>query len=209
MSKENTRNVIILKNLPSNLIAEAILVVKDKKQVAEYMKESEFGANKDVSNCKTYNNGIIYGDIKTESLKKIENVKKEDRKYVIKEAEIVVSNYIKRIEDKLKIERKEAKEIMEQHIKYYLDHDIYSIDDAIATYRLENEENMSRDKAIATAQYATQVMNGEDVNKMTAKRKKEYKDTFIPKFIEKGSKNPEEDVEKVFDNVSKFYLLKK
>ena len=101
MSKENTRNVIILKNLPSNLIAEAILVVKDKKQVAEYMKESEFGANKDVSNCKTYNNGIIYGDIKTESLKKIENVKKEDRKYVIKEAEIVVSNYIKRIEDNL------------------------------------------------------------------------------------------------------------
>ena len=101
MSKENTRNVIILKNLPSNLIAEAILVVKDKKQVAEYMKESEFGANKDVSNCKTYNNGIIYGDIKTESLKKIENVKKEDRKYVIKEAESVVSNYIKRIEDNL------------------------------------------------------------------------------------------------------------
>ena len=101
MSKENTRNVIILKNLPSNLIAEAILVVKDKKQVAEYMKESEFGANKDVSNCKTYNNGIIYGDIKTESLKKIENVKKEDRKYVIKEAEIVVSNYINRIEDNL------------------------------------------------------------------------------------------------------------
>ena len=48
-----------------------------------------------------YNNGIIYGDIKTESLKKIENVKKEDRKYVIKEAEIVVSNYIKRIEDNL------------------------------------------------------------------------------------------------------------
>ena len=82
MSKENTRNVIILKNLPSNLIAEAILVVKDKKQVAEYMKESEFGANKDVSNCKTYNNGIIYGDIKTESLKKIENVKKEDRKRI-------------------------------------------------------------------------------------------------------------------------------
>ena len=31
----------------------------------------------------------------------IENVKKEDRKYVIKEAEIVVSNYIKRIEDNL------------------------------------------------------------------------------------------------------------
>ena len=38
MSKENTRNVIILKNLPSNLIAEAILVVKDKKQEKKLRK---------------------------------------------------------------------------------------------------------------------------------------------------------------------------
>ena len=33
MSKENTRNVIILKNLPSNLVDEAIIVVKDKKKI--------------------------------------------------------------------------------------------------------------------------------------------------------------------------------
>lgn len=98
MSKENTRNVIILKNLPSNLVDEAIIVVKDKKKIENYMKESEY---KDVINYKTGNNGVIYGDINTESLKKIENIKKEDRKYVIKEAEIVVSNYIKRIEDNL------------------------------------------------------------------------------------------------------------
>ncbi len=71
MSKENTRNVIILKNLPSNLISEAILVVKDKKQVSNYMKADEISENKDVSNCKTNSNGIIYGDMKTESLKKI------------------------------------------------------------------------------------------------------------------------------------------
>ena len=37
-----------------------------------------------------------------------------------KEAFIKDENNIKRIEDKLKIERKEAKKIMEQHIKYYL-----------------------------------------------------------------------------------------
>ncbi len=101
MSRENTKNVIILKNLPSNLISEAILVVKDKKQVTNYMRDAELNEQRDVSNCKTSSNGIIYGDIKTEALKKIENVKKEDRKYVIKEAEIVVSNYIKRIEDNL------------------------------------------------------------------------------------------------------------
>ena len=47
MSKENTRNVIILKNLPSNLVDEAIIVVKDKKKIENYMKESEY---KDVIN---------------------------------------------------------------------------------------------------------------------------------------------------------------
>lgn len=101
MSRENTKNVIILKNLPSNLISEAILVVKDKKQVTNYMRDAEPNEQRDVSNCKTSSNGIIYGDMKTEALKKIEDIKKEDRKYVIKEAEIVVSNYIKRIEDNL------------------------------------------------------------------------------------------------------------
>ena len=101
MSRENTKNVIILKNLPSNLISEAILVVKDKKQVTNYMRDAELNEQRDVSNCKTSSNGIIYGDMKTEALKKIEDIKKEDRKYVKKEAEIVVSNYIKRIEDNL------------------------------------------------------------------------------------------------------------
>ena len=101
MSRENTKNVIILKNLPSNLISEAILVVKDKKQVTNYMRDAELNEQRDVSNCKTSSNGIIYGDMKTEALKKIEILNKVDSKYVIKEAEIVVSNYIKRIEDNL------------------------------------------------------------------------------------------------------------
>ena len=71
MSRENTKNVIILKNLPSNLISEAILVVKDKKQVTNYMRDAELNEQRDVSNCKTGSNGIIYGDMKTEALKKI------------------------------------------------------------------------------------------------------------------------------------------
>lgn len=115
---------------------------------------------------------------------------------------------INKIQDKLKVERKEAKRIMEQNMGYYLDNDIYSIDDLVATYRLEKEEKMSRDKAVATARVANQVMDGEDVNKMTKKRKKEYKDILVPRFTKLGSKNPEEDVEKVFDNVSRFQLFK-
>lgn len=93
MNQSNMKNVIILKNLPSNLIDEAIMVVKDKKKVKD-INYSDFIKYKE-------ENGIIQGDMRIEDLKKIENIKKEDRKYVIKEAEIVVTNYIKRIEDNL------------------------------------------------------------------------------------------------------------
>lgn len=93
MNQSNMKNVIILKNLPSNLIDEAIMVVKDKKKVKD-INYSDFIKYKE-------ENGIIQGDMRIEDLKKIENIKKEDRKYVIKEAEVVVTNYIKRIEDNL------------------------------------------------------------------------------------------------------------
>ena len=93
MNQSNMKNVIILKNLPSNLIDEAIMVVKDKKKVKD-INYSDFIKYKE-------ENGIIKGDMRIEDLKKIENIKKEDRKYVIKEAEVVVTNYIKRIEDNL------------------------------------------------------------------------------------------------------------
>ena len=93
MNQSNMKNVIILKNLPSNLIDEAIMVVKDKKKVKD-INYSDFIKYKE-------ENGIIQGYMRIEDLKKIENIKKEDRKYVIKEAEVVVTNYIKRIEDNL------------------------------------------------------------------------------------------------------------
>lgn len=93
MDTQKMKNVIILKNLPSNLIDEAIMVVKDKSKVKD-INYSDFIKYKE-------ENGIIQGSIKPEELKKIESIKKESRKYVIKEAEVVVTNYIKRIEDNL------------------------------------------------------------------------------------------------------------
>lgn len=116
---------------------------------------------------------------------------------------------LRKIEDKLKVERKKAKEIMNNYAEYYLDRDIDNIDDIIATYRLETEGNMSRDQAIATTHYATQVMNNEDTRTMTAKRKKEYRDTFIPKFAAKNSRNPEADVDTLFSNIDKFHKYRK
>ena len=92
MSKD-TRNIIILKNLPSNLIDEDIIVVKNKKKLKEFNYT-------DMLNCKE-NNGIIQGEIKNDIIRKIESMRKEQKNYIVKEAEVVVNSYIQKIEENL------------------------------------------------------------------------------------------------------------
>lgn len=104
MNRENVKNVIILKNLPSNLIDEAIMVVKDKKKVKNIDTSNlikDGGENFSTLNDKQVKNRAIQGYMREEDLKNIEKIKKEDRKYVIKEAELVVTNYLNKIEKPL------------------------------------------------------------------------------------------------------------
>ena len=75
METSNLKNMVVLKNLPSNIVDEAIIVLK---------------ANK-----------------KTKKLQKIENKKilenqenKKDKEYILKEAEMILNNYISKIENK-------------------------------------------------------------------------------------------------------------
>lgn len=101
MNTENIKNVIILKNLPSNLIDEAIVVIKNKKKVKDINMSNlikDGGENFSAFDEKQGKSKIIQGYMKEEDLRKIEKNKKEDRKYVIKEAELVVFNYINKIE---------------------------------------------------------------------------------------------------------------
>ena len=82
MDIQNTKNMVVLKNLPSNLIEEAFVVLKDNVKV----HKEELVGNKKEEN-------------------KTSNIKSKD--YVIKEAEMIVSEYISKIERK---EFKGAKE---------------------------------------------------------------------------------------------------
>ncbi len=76
MSQSNLKNMVILKNLPSNIVEEAIVILK---------------SNKKVKNVETI-----------EKNKTIENktavVREND--YILKEAEMLVSSYISKLEEK-------------------------------------------------------------------------------------------------------------
>ncbi len=75
MDLEKMRNIVILKDLPSNIVEEAIVVLKENKNIKkleyiDYKKDTKFTS------------------------------KKTEKNYIIKEAEMLVSNYISELETK-------------------------------------------------------------------------------------------------------------
>ncbi len=83
MDVSNMKNIIVLKNLPSNLVEEAIVVLKENKKVKRYQYADRENVNIDKRKAeKTVNN----------------EEKDKDKKYILKEAEMVINNYITKIE---------------------------------------------------------------------------------------------------------------
>ena len=86
METSKLKNMVVLRNLPSNLVDEAIIVLKSNKKIKKLEKIEK-------------NRGI--------SLEKT----KKDKEYILKEAEMIVNEYMSKIEnkDKKEIFNKEAK----------------------------------------------------------------------------------------------------
>ena len=93
MDNNQMKNIVVLKNLPSNLVEEAIVILKSRKNVK-----------------------------KLEYIDKKENRKKDDKNkndYIIREAECVISNYINLIERKDKKEDNEKINKKYKRLKIY------------------------------------------------------------------------------------------
>ena len=88
MNTSNMKKMIVLRDLPSNIVEEAIVVLKSNFNIKNY----KFIENKKV-------------DIK--QIKALKNGNKEKSgDYIIKEAESVISNYISNLEQPKEIEKK-------------------------------------------------------------------------------------------------------
>ena len=91
MEENKLKNMVVLRNLPSNLVEEAFVVLKANKKVKK-LEKIEKAQNS--SNNKTASN-------------------KKD--YILKEAEMLVQNYISKIEEK---EKKQGVGKNKTNIKY-------------------------------------------------------------------------------------------
>ena len=74
MDVSNMKNIIVVKNLPSNLVEEAIVILK---------------SNKEVKKLEHIENGASITDIGS----------KRTKEYMVREAESVITNYISKIEN--------------------------------------------------------------------------------------------------------------
>ena len=92
MNQSNMKNMVVLKNLPSNIVEEAIVILKTNKKVKKLEKIEKNKITEDT----TY--------------------RKKEKDYILKEAEMLVSNYISTLEGK-KQERKMNNKKMEQKYK--------------------------------------------------------------------------------------------
>lgn len=87
MSQSNLKNMVVLKNLPSNIVEEAIVILKTNKRVKKFEKIDKNRRKEEMSS------------------------KKNENDYILKEAEMLVSNYISGLEEK-----KSTKKIINQKI---------------------------------------------------------------------------------------------
>ena len=74
MEENKMKNIVILKNLPSNIVEEAIVVLKENKKK------------------------LLFSEISDK--KQCTNNKSMEKEYILKEAEMVISDYISNIENK-------------------------------------------------------------------------------------------------------------
>lgn len=79
METSNMKNMVVLKNLPSNLVEEAIVILKSSKKVKKLEKIEKKEKNKQLDKRQTV---------------------KQEKDYVLKEAEMLVSSYISKLENK-------------------------------------------------------------------------------------------------------------
>lgn len=93
MDSSNMKNMVVLRDLPSNIVEEAIVILKNNKKI----NKLQLAKNK-------------------KQEKVVETVKREDKQYIIKEAEMLISNYIKEVEKPIKLS-KEQKNLQKKYNK--------------------------------------------------------------------------------------------
>ena len=93
--EDKMKNIVVLKNLPSNIVEEAIVILKGDKKRMEYIKKH----------------------IKNNDIKRETQTVDKPKDYIIKEAQMVISNYISNIENQKIVKNKNDRSKLEKRYR--------------------------------------------------------------------------------------------
>ena len=91
MNQSNLKNMVVLKNLPSNIVEEAIVILKTNKKVKKLEKIEK---NKNIEDKMS---------------------KKKENDYILREAEMLVSSYISSLEEKRQERKINSKKMKQKY----------------------------------------------------------------------------------------------
>lgn len=91
MESSKMKNMVVIKNLPSNMVEEAIIIFKENQRIPQ----------KEVINQSRTTN--------------TEEVKTKSKEYILKEAEMLVTDYINKIEEKKNYTNQNTTNIIFKH----------------------------------------------------------------------------------------------
>ena len=101
MDTSSLKNIVVLKDLPSNIVEEAIVVLKENQKIQKLeLIDKSKKQNKEQSQVKT-----------------ISEQGQKQKDYIIKEAQMLISDYISRIENKNKTENQSIQNLKKKYKK--------------------------------------------------------------------------------------------
>lgn len=101
MDTSSLKNIVVLKDLPSNIVEEAFVVLKENQKIQKLeLIDKSKKQNKDQS-----------------QVKDISEQNKNPKDYIVKEAQMLISDYISKIENKNKMENQSVQILKKKYKK--------------------------------------------------------------------------------------------
>ena len=107
MDTSNLKNIVVLKDLPSNLVEEAIVVLKENQKIQKLEFVDQEKKTKPVEQLPK--NCVQKDEKDLKNINQKEN--KNPKDYIIKEAQLLIADYISKIENKNRKESQSFKDL--------------------------------------------------------------------------------------------------
>ena len=129
MDTSNLKNIVVLKDLPSNLVEEAIVVLKENQKIQKLEFVDQEKKTKPIEQLPK--NCVQKDEKNLKNINQKEN--KNPRDYIIKEAQLLIADYISKIENKNRKESQSFKDLKKKCKKLKIMNSILGAGFAIST----------------------------------------------------------------------------